>query len=99
MLKLDRVDACYASFKALDGIDMTIEAGETVFVDTNVLLCATERSRGHYNEARTSPLMPPFFSLGCSASRAAILPPSRGEGGKGFGGHGLGVCLSCHGRA
>ena len=30
MLKLDRVDACYASFKALDGIDMTIEAGELV---------------------------------------------------------------------
>ena len=30
MLKPDRVDACYASFKALDGIDMTIEAGELV---------------------------------------------------------------------
>ena len=61
---------------------MTIEAGETVFVDNNALLCATDRSRGHYNEARTSPLMPLFFSLDCSVSRAAILPPFRGEGGK-----------------
>lgn len=31
---------------------MTIEAGEVVFVDTNVLLCATDRSREHHEEAR-----------------------------------------------
>lgn len=31
---------------------MTIEAGETAFVDTNVLLSATDRSRGHHDEAR-----------------------------------------------
>jgi len=30
MLTLEHVDACYGSFKALDGIDMTIEAGELV---------------------------------------------------------------------
>ena len=31
---------------------MTIEAGEVVFADTNVLLCATDRSREHHEEAR-----------------------------------------------
>ena len=31
---------------------MTIEVGETVFVDTNVLLCATDRSRGFHEECR-----------------------------------------------
>ena len=31
---------------------MTIKAGETAFVDTNVLLCATNRSRPHHDEAR-----------------------------------------------
>ena len=31
---------------------MTIEVGEVVFVDTNVLLCATDRSREHHEEAR-----------------------------------------------
>ena len=30
---------------------MTIRAGETVFVDTNVLLSATDRSRPHHDEA------------------------------------------------
>ena len=31
---------------------MTIRAGETAFVDTNVLLSATDRSRLHHDEAR-----------------------------------------------
>ena len=31
---------------------MTIKAGETVFIDTNVLLCATDRFRRHHDEAR-----------------------------------------------
>ena len=31
---------------------MTIEVGEVVFADTNVLLCATDRSREHHEEAR-----------------------------------------------
>ena len=32
---------------------MTIKAGETAFIDTNVLLCATDRSRPHHDEARS----------------------------------------------
>ncbi len=31
---------------------MTIKAGESAFVDTNVLLCATDRSRPRHDEAR-----------------------------------------------
>lgn len=51
---------------------MTIGAGETAFVDTNVLLCATDRSRSHHLRATLLPSTARHAGFGLALSGQII---------------------------